>query len=394
MEEASKLEMSYVTDQADLIGTQQASAIAVVPVEEDDDDDYVVQESAEEDAEQEKCAVENEKPTEPDSKQVSDEDEDDFFGQQRGKTNTVDIQTHSFGDKPQYTNNRSKSLHIINVLGLNKAQGESIKNAYDLLASQDLKLKEREFKFNEDNLFEADSSYLNMGSVRAESITSNEFEEQQAKYDPKNMFRPSFRVPANRNLEVVKEEDSRLGTSVDTSYVEPSFISDFHFKDETKDAFKPKPHPLSASEIFLVDDLGLKNASLEKQKISVEPKSGGDSPKLDKIDSNYSSHDDPTMPNFTASVQSSMNSLIDTMGSSSKKLRKSQALRKEPEIEFFEMTVLAFQLCHPASKSLMKIDRISMLSECRSEQPSFHEWPRWINAYLTRVMLNERINKE
>jgi len=41
-----------------------------------------------------------------------------------------------------------------------------------------LKLKEREFKFNEDNLFEADSSYLNMGSVRAESITSNEFEEQ------------------------------------------------------------------------------------------------------------------------------------------------------------------------------------------------------------------------
>lgn len=51
-----------------------------MPVEEDDDDDYVVQESAEEDAEQEKCAVENEKPTEPDSKQVSDEDEDDFFG--------------------------------------------------------------------------------------------------------------------------------------------------------------------------------------------------------------------------------------------------------------------------------------------------------------------------
>ena len=58
------------------------------------------------------------------------------------------------------------------------------------------------------------------------------------------------------------------------------------------------------------------------------------------------------------------------------------------------MTVLAFQLSHPASKSLMTVDRNKLLKECKKMHASFHEWPRWIIATLTRVMLNERYNKE
>lgn len=154
-DEASKLEISCVTDQADFKGTQQASAAALVPVKEDNE---VVQNNAEEDAEQQQCATENEKRTKPDSEQLILDKQvsaDKLFSSQKNRANTED---NSFGGKLQYTNSRSRSIHNIEALGLNKAKGESLKNAYDLLASQEQKLKEPEFKFNEQELFEADSS--------------------------------------------------------------------------------------------------------------------------------------------------------------------------------------------------------------------------------------------
>ena len=58
------------------------------------------------------------------------------------------------------------------------------------------------------------------------------------------------------------------------------------------------------------------------------------------------------------------------------------------------MTVCAFQLSHPTSESVKKIDRLRLMNECKAVHPSFHEWPRWINATLTRIMLNERYNNE
>ena len=46
-------------------------------------------------------------------------------------------------------------------------------------------------------------------------------------------------------------------------------------------------------------------------------------------------------------------------------------MRKEPEKEFFEMTVLAFQLRHSSiSINIMKVDRGDLYDECiRSKEP-------------------------
>jgi len=83
---------------------------------------------------------------------------------------------------------------------------------------------------------------------------------------------------------------------VDTNYIKPSYISEFHLKEESKVGFKPMQHPLTANDVH---DLGPKNASFEKQKLIFEPKSGGDSPRLGA--SNSSSHGDQTISNYTES---------------------------------------------------------------------------------------------
>ena len=87
-------------------------------------------------------------------------------------------------------------------------------------------------------------------------------------------------------------------------------------------------------------------------------------------------------------------SVIDGTISQMTRRRRAQKGRKEPELEFFEMTVLAFQLSHPNCKTILTVDRSKLYQECRAVHKSFHEWPRWINATLTRIMLNERYNKQ
>ena len=72
--------------------------------------------------------------------------------------------------------------------------------------------------------------------------------------------------------------------------------------------------------------------------------------------------------------------------------RTSKAVKKTPEQEFFEMTVLSFQLCHSNSKTIFSIDRNKMYDECRRAHKSFHLWPEWINSTLTRIVLNEKYN--
>jgi len=42
----------------------------------------------------------------------------------------------------------------------------------------------------------------------------------------------------------------------------------------------------------------------------------------------------------------------------------------------------------------MVIDRNKLFFDCKSQHKSFHEWPRWINSTLTRIMLNEKYNNE
>lgn len=83
------------------------------------------------------------------------------------------------------------------------------------------------------------------------------------------------------------------------------------------------------------------------------------------------------------------------ISSTSTNARKSRSIaqRKEPEREFFEMTVLAFILTHPSSKNIMTLDRNKLFDECHKVHKSFQEWPNWINATLTRIVLNEKYNK-
>lgn len=54
---------------------------------------------------------------------------------------------------------------------------------------------------------------------------------------------------------------------------------------------------------------------------------------------------------------------------------KSNNQRKEPEREFFEMTVLSFQLSHPMSTTIMTLDRNKLFSDCKTAHASFHLWP-------------------
>ena len=42
----------------------------------------------------------------------------------------------------------------------------------------------------------------------------------------------------------------------------------------------------------------------------------------------------------------------------------------------------------------MTLDRNKLFEECQKIHKSFHEWPTWINQTLTRIVLNEKYNKE
>ena len=74
--------------------------------------------------------------------------------------------------------------------------------------------------------------------------------------------------------------------------------------------------------------------------------------------------------------------------------RRPQAQRKDPEREFFEMTICAFQLNYPSCKSLLRVDRSRLFNECKAVHSSFHYWPEWIRMTLMRVVLNDRYMKK
>ena len=73
---------------------------------------------------------------------------------------------------------------------------------------------------------------------------------------------------------------------------------------------------------------------------------------------------------------------------------RSIAKRKDPEREFFEMTVLAYQLRNvKKSTSIMKIDRSSLYKECLKMKKGFEFWPEWIEQTVTRILISEQYRK-
>ena len=73
---------------------------------------------------------------------------------------------------------------------------------------------------------------------------------------------------------------------------------------------------------------------------------------------------------------------------------RSIAKRKDPEREFFEMTVLAYQLRNvKKSVMIMKIDRSKLYFECLKINKGFEYWPEWIEQTVTRILISEQYKK-
>ena len=73
---------------------------------------------------------------------------------------------------------------------------------------------------------------------------------------------------------------------------------------------------------------------------------------------------------------------------------RSIATRKDPEREFFEMTVLAYQLRNvKKSTSIMRIDRSALYFECLKIKKGFEYWPEWIEQTVTRILISEQYKK-
>ena len=67
--------------------------------------------------------------------------------------------------------------------------------------------------------------------------------------------------------------------------------------------------------------------------------------------------------------------------------------RKNPEREFFELTVLSYQLKNQeACPSLMLVDRSALYKECKKIDKPFQFWPEWIEQEMTKRMLNDIYN--
>ena len=73
---------------------------------------------------------------------------------------------------------------------------------------------------------------------------------------------------------------------------------------------------------------------------------------------------------------------------------RSIAQRKDPEREFFEMTVLAYQLRNvKKSTSIMKLDRTALYFECLKLKKGFEYYPEWIAETVTRILITEQYKK-
>ena len=68
--------------------------------------------------------------------------------------------------------------------------------------------------------------------------------------------------------------------------------------------------------------------------------------------------------------------------------------RKDPQREFFEMTVLAYQIRHQKkSPTIMKINRTELYHECIKTKKGFETWPEWIEQRVTKILISDVYNK-
>jgi hypothetical protein len=64
--------------------------------------------------------------------------------------------------------------------------------------------------------------------------------------------------------------------------------------------------------------------------------------------------------------------------------RKSVSGRKEPEEEFFSMTLVSQIMCHQKKNLIISLqqDSTKLYKLCQKNNRAFFEWPKWIANYL------------
>ena len=78
------------------------------------------------------------------------------------------------------------------------------------------------------------------------------------------------------------------------------------------------------------------------------------------------------------------------------KTKKALALRKEPEEEFFYMTLVAQIMISPMQNALIDIvtDAKAIFLKCKkTAKKDFYDWPKWIQGYLSDVLKEKEHEK-
>lgn len=69
-------------------------------------------------------------------------------------------------------------------------------------------------------------------------------------------------------------------------------------------------------------------------------------------------------------------------------------IRKDPNEEFFKMTLLAYKLNNSKQGALLKVSPMEMFIEVKKTGLPFHKWSEWIDSYLTRSLKERKENKK
>jgi len=66
--------------------------------------------------------------------------------------------------------------------------------------------------------------------------------------------------------------------------------------------------------------------------------------------------------------------------------------RKDPNEEFFKMTLLSFKINSKISSKVFEIDSTELYKDCQKSKLPFYKWPRWIENTLMRRILSQKYN--
>ena len=72
---------------------------------------------------------------------------------------------------------------------------------------------------------------------------------------------------------------------------------------------------------------------------------------------------------------------------------KMPAKRKDPNEEFFKMSLLSFKLNHPKQAEILKINPDKLYEEVLHSGVPFYQWGDWIDSYLNKNLINKEYNR-